>query len=68
MTATSAPSSRARNSAVVITATGAASASMNPIRASGCAGSIGTYAAPVLSTARIATIASAERGNNNATH
>ena len=37
------------------------------IRASGTAGSIGTYVAPVFSTAKIATIASAERGNNNAT-
>ena len=48
-------------------ATGAASPSMNSIRASGCAGSIGRYAAPVLSTARIATIASAERGSSSAT-
>ena len=37
------------------------------IRAAGTAGSIGTYAAPVFSTANIATIASAERGNSNAT-
>ena len=52
---------------VVIAAIGAASASMNSIRAAGCAGSIGRYAAPVLSTARIATIASADRDNSSAT-
>ncbi len=67
MTSSSHPSSRSANPVVVIAAIGAASASMNPIRASGCAGSIGTYAAPVLSTASIATIASAERSNSSAT-
>ena len=67
-TARSHPSSRDRSPAVVIAAIGAASASMNSIRAAGTAGSIGRYAAPVLSTARIATIASAERANNSATH
>ena len=41
---------------------------MNPIRAAGSAGSIGRYAAPVLSTAKIATIASADRENSSATH
>ena len=51
-----------------MTAVGAASVSMNSIRASGSAGSIGRYAAPVLSTASIATIASAERSNSSATH
>ena len=40
---------------------------MNPIRSSGCIGSIGRYAAPAFSTASIATIASAERLNNNPT-
>ncbi len=54
--------------AVVIATSGAASASMNPIRAAGSAGSIGRYAAPVLSTASIATIASADRSNSSATH
>ena len=57
-----------RNSAVVIAATGAASASMNSTRAAGNAGSIGRYAAPVFSTAAIATIASAHRENSSATH
>ena len=41
---------------------------MNPIRAAGAAGSIGRYAAPVLSTATIAMIASADRENSSATH
>ena len=41
MTSSSYPSSRERRPAVVIAAIGAASASMNPIRASGSAGSIG---------------------------
>ena len=67
MTATSWPSSRDRSPALVITALGAASASMNPIRAAGSPGSIGRYAAPALSTASIATIASAQRSNSSAT-
>ncbi|SHX30231.1 Uncharacterised protein [Mycobacteroides abscessus subsp. abscessus] len=37
------------------------------MRAAGSAGSIGRYAAPALSTARIEMIASAERWNSNAT-
>ena len=41
MTTTSCPSSRDRTSAVVIAAIGAASATMNPIRAAGNPGSIG---------------------------
>ena len=49
-------------------AIGAASASMNSIRAAGSPGSIGTYAAPVLRTATIATIASADRDISSATH
>ena len=53
---------------VVIAATGVASAIMNSMRAGGCTGSIGRYAAPVFSTARIATIASAERASSSATH
>ena len=40
MTATSYPSSRAASPAVVMAAIGAASVSMNPIRASGSPGSI----------------------------
>ncbi|OBI98310.1 hypothetical protein A5660_04835 [Mycobacterium alsense] len=52
---------------MVTTALGAASPNTNCIRASGTDGSIGTYAAPVLTTATIATIASTDRGNNNAT-
>ncbi|SPX94205.1 Uncharacterised protein [Mycobacterium xenopi] len=68
MTATSWPSSRSASPVVVITARGAASASMNPTRASGSAGSMGRYAAPLFNTPRIAMIASAQRGNNNATH
>ena len=68
MTASSYPSSRERRSAVVIAAIGAASSIMNSIRAAGTAGSIGRYAAPVFSTAKIATIASADRGNSSATH
>ena len=68
MTARSRPSSRDRRPAVVTTADGAASASMNSTRGSGSAGSIGRYAAPALSTDSIAMIASAERSNSNATH
>ena len=68
MTGSSHPSSRGRNPVVVIAAIGAASATMNPIRAAGSPGSIGKYAAPVFKTARIATIASADRENSNATH
>ena len=68
ITNTSQPSSRSASPAVVTAAIGAASSTMNPIRAAGNAGSIGRYAAPVLSTANIATIASAHRGNNSATH
>ena len=68
MTGRSHPSSRSANPAVVIAAIGAASSIMNPIRAAGSAGSIGRYAAPVLRTAMIATIASAERSNSSATH
>ena len=62
------PSSRERKPAVVTAAIGAASTSMNSTRASGTAGSIGRYAAPDLSTARIATMASADRENSSATH
>ncbi|CAM3224207.1 hypothetical protein MYSI104531_24555 [Mycobacterium simiae] len=40
-TATPCPSSRDRSSVVVSAAIGAASASMNSIRAAGCAGSMG---------------------------
>ncbi len=61
------PSSRDRRPVVVTTATGSASPSRNSIRAVGSAGSIGRYAAPVLRTARIETIASAERENSSAT-
>ena len=68
MTSRSHPSSRSASPAVVIAAIGAASASMNSIRAAGSAGSIGRYAAPVFSTAKIATIASADRDNSSATH
>ena len=68
MTARSHAASRDRSPVVVTAAIGAASVSMNSIRASGSAGSIGRYAAPVLSTARIAMTASAERGNSSATH
>ena len=53
---------------VVTAAIGAASVSMNLIRASGSAGSTARYAAPVLSTANIATTARAERSNSSATH
>ena len=67
MTNSSCPSTRSANAAVVIAATGAASASTNSIRAAGTDGSIGTYAAPVLTTAKVATTASPVRGNNNAT-
>ncbi len=67
MTTRSHPFSRDRNPAVVTAATGAASATMNRIRPAGTAGSIGRYAAPVLSTAKIATIASAHRENSSAT-
>src|SRR5690242_9498070 len=41
---------------------------MNPIRAAGAPGSIGRYAAPALSTATIATTASADLGNSRTTH
>ena len=41
---------RDRNSAVVSTTTGATCPSMNPMRVSGCPGSIATYRRPVLST------------------
>ncbi|BCO74081.1 hypothetical protein MINTM008_34160 [Mycobacterium intracellulare] len=58
---------RGRTSAVVTAAIGSASVSMNSTRTVGSAGSIGTYAAPVLRTARIATIASADRGIATAT-
>ncbi|GFG97331.1 hypothetical protein MTIM_32100 [Mycobacterium timonense] len=61
------PSNRDASSAVVTTATGAASPSTNSMRASGTAGSIGRYAAPDLSTAKIAMIASADRPNISAT-
>lgn len=62
------PPSRDRRSAVVTARIGAASAIMKSIRAVGADGSIGRYAAPVLSTARMATMASADRLNSNATH
>src|ERR1700722_8093539 len=61
------PSSRDRTSAVVTTAIGAESLSTNSIRAAGTVGSTGTYAAPVLSTAKIATTASGVRGSSSAT-
>src|SRR5271167_5212215 len=61
------PPSRSAKPAVVTAATGAASPSTNPRRAAGTAGSTGTYAAPVFTTANIATIASTDRDNNNAT-
>src|SRR6202008_2719121 len=68
-TTTSWPASRDRSPAVVITAIGAASATMNPNRAAGSPTSIGKYAAPALSTPNIATTAWAERSSNNpATH
>ncbi|BCP05286.1 hypothetical protein MINTM019_27420 [Mycobacterium paraintracellulare] len=62
------PSNLSARSAVVTAAIGAASVSMNSTRAAGSAGSIGRYAAPDLSTARIATIASADRENSSATN
>src|SRR5690242_2915420 len=62
------PSSRARNPAVVTTTTGAASANNHPIRPRGYPGSKARYAAPALSTANIAMIASADRDTNNPTH
>ncbi|GAA4294975.1 hypothetical protein GCM10023161_45080 [Mycobacterium paraffinicum] len=62
------PSSRDRRPAVVIAATGAASAIMNSIRVSGSAGSIAKYVAPDLSTASIVATACADRSNNSATH
>ena len=68
MTVRSHPSSRSARPAVVTAAIGAASATMNPIRAAGAAGSIGRYAAPVLSTATIAMIASTDRENSSPTH
>ncbi len=61
------PSSRSAKPVVVTAAIGAASPSTNCIRAAGTAGSIGTYAAPDFATASIATMASADRGSNNAT-
>ncbi|SON63963.1 hypothetical protein MSIMFI_05494 [Mycobacterium simulans] len=67
MTIKSCPASRPASAAVVIAATGAASVSMNAIRADGCPGSIGRYAAPVLSTAKIAVIAWAERSTSRPT-
>src|ERR1700742_4460404 len=67
-TTTSWRANRAASSPVVTAATGAASPIMNSIRASGTAGSIGKYAAPDFSTAKIATTASADRGNSTATH
>ena len=68
MTRTSRPANRSTKSAVVSTAAGAESSRMNCILASGTAGSIGTYAAPVLTTASIATMACAHRGNSSATY
>ncbi|SHW22076.1 Uncharacterised protein [Mycobacteroides abscessus subsp. abscessus] len=67
MTVTPNPPNRSASSAVVTTAIGAASPSMNSMRAAGSAGSNGRYAAPDFCTARIATIASAERENSRAT-
>src|ERR1700743_2191243 len=67
MTCSPDPSSRDRTSAVVTTAIGAESASTNSMRALGTLGSTGTYAAPVLSTAKIATTASGVRGSNTPT-
>ena len=64
---TSNPSSRERKPPVVTAAIGAASAIMKSTRVGGADGSIGRYAAPVLSTARMATMASADRLNSNAT-
>ena len=62
------PSSRDRRPSVVMTATGAASLSMNPMRACGSAGSIARYAAPDFTTASIVTTARAERSRSSATH
>src|ERR1700761_5019138 len=67
MTCSPDPPSRDRTSAVVTTAIGAESASTNSMRALGTLGSTGTYAAPVLSTAKIATTASGVRGSNTPT-
>ncbi|COW20317.1 Uncharacterised protein [Mycobacterium tuberculosis] len=64
----SCPANRERSPAVVTAATGTASPSMNATRGGGFAGSIGRYAAPVLSTATIATTAGAHRSNSSATH
>ncbi|BBB44228.1 Uncharacterised protein [Mycobacteroides abscessus subsp. abscessus] len=61
------PANRSASSAVVTTTTGPASHNTNRNRASGTEGSIGTYAAPVFSTPMIATTASTDRDNNNAT-
>src|SRR5689334_5479963 len=61
------PSNRSANALAHTATTGAASPSTNSTRAAGTAGSIGTYAAPVLSTAKIDTTASTERENSNAT-
>ena len=62
------PSRRERSAALVIAAIGRASLIMNSMRESGTAGAIGRYAAPLLSTDRIATIASPRRSESNATH
>ncbi|SKS92405.1 Uncharacterised protein [Mycobacteroides abscessus subsp. massiliense] len=61
------PPNRSASSAVVTTTTGPASHNTNRNRTSGTEGSIGTYAAPVFSTPMIATTASTDRENNNAT-
>ena len=66
-TSRSCPSSRDRKAAVVISGDRRGVGEHELIRAAGTAGSIGTYAAPVFTTATIATTASVERGNNNAT-
>ena len=56
-----------RQSVVVIAATGAASPSMNCMRDAGSRRVDRQIAAPVFSTAKIDTIASAERDNSSAT-
>ncbi|SKU48783.1 Uncharacterised protein [Mycobacteroides abscessus subsp. abscessus] len=58
---------RGSSSAVVTATIGAASPNTKSTRESGWAGSIGRYAAPVLSTARMAAIASPVRGSSSAT-
>src|SRR5690242_19875369 len=55
------------SSAVVITTTGVASASMNRTRSAGYDRSTGTYIAPAASTPSNATTESADRGNATAT-